>query len=157
LRNTGRGDPCEGILETPGEAASSQYRGRTCRRPTEAGAAGLRTAAGSCCASSTTPQIRKPTADPGGVRVVIAERLGKLARMTVKDLKAEYKTLFGRPAQTSNRQRLLRRIALEIQAQVEGRQPEQVRQHACAIAEREKLCRRVAENIEKRPAAQRRR
>lgn len=84
---------------------------------------------------------------PEEVRVAIAERLNRLSKMTTQELKAENEALFGRRPQTTNRQHLLRRIAWEIQAQIEGRLPDAIRDYACRIAEQTDLFKRIAENL----------
>ena len=82
--------------------------------------------------------------------LAIAEMLNRLSKMTTKELKAEYEGLFGRPPQTTHRQHLIRRVAWEIQAQIEGRLPDEMRAYACRVAEQTDLFRRIDENLKKR-------
>ena len=90
---------------------------------------------------------------PEEARVAIAQRLSRLSKMTTQELKAEYEALFGRRPQTTNRQHLLRRIAWEIQAQIERRLPDAIRDYACRIAEQTDLFKRIDENLKKRNAS----
>ena len=104
------------------------------------------------------PQIqRMPPEDvPESVRAAVVERIEKLAHMTVRELQAEYVSVFGSAPQTSHKQNLYRRIAWEIQAQAEGRRvSEEARQYAMKLAEGTELYRRVADGLKKREAAQR--
>jgi hypothetical protein len=111
-------------------------------------------------ASTAAPPVpprtpRQPAvAVPDSVRAEIAARLERLAKMTVKELRAEYVVVFGQQPTVSHRQNLFRRIAWEIQAQVEGRLPEEVRQYAFKLAEDTELYRRVSENLKKRQAGE---
>jgi hypothetical protein len=95
------------------------------------------------------PPTNRP-AIPESVRTEISERLQKLAGMNVSQLRAEYQRVFGQPAKSSHRQHLIRKIAWEIQAQVEGRLPEEIRQYAFRIAEQTDLFRRVQESLKQR-------
>ncbi len=83
----------------------------------------------------------------------IAERLQKLAKMNSTELRAEYQHVFNRPPRSTNRQHLLRRIAWEIQAQAEGRLPEDLREYACRVAEQTEMFRRIDEALRKRKAS----
>ena len=89
----------------------------------------------------------------GAPSAAIAEKLKRLSEMATKELKAEYEGSFGRRPQSSNRQSLLRRIAWETQAQIEGCLPEAVRDYACQVAEHTDLFRRIEENLKKRDAS----
>lgn len=89
---------------------------------------------------------------PEEARGAIAERLNQLSQMTTQELKAEYEALFGQRPRTTNKQHLLRRIAWEIQAQIEGRLPDAIRDYACRIAAQTDLFKRIAENLKKRNA-----
>ena len=103
------------------------------------------------------PPVAPPRSEPRApiseeARAAIAERLNRLSKMTTQELKAEYEALFGQRPRTTNKQHLLRRIAWEIQAQIEGRLPDAIRDYACRIAEQTDLFKRIAENLKKRNA-----
>ena len=86
-------------------------------------------------------------------RAEITERLQKLAKMNLSDLRAEYQRVFSTAPRSTNRQHLFRRVAWEIQAQLEGRLPEEVREYACRVAEQTDMFRRIDEALQKRRAA----
>ena len=91
------------------------------------------------------------------MHAAIAERLAKLAKMSVKQLRAEYATVFGHAPPNSHRQNLFRRIAWEIQAQAYGqRLSNEARQYALKLAEETELYRTVQEGLRKRQADEQR-
>jgi|ERR1035441_1906528 hypothetical protein len=89
---------------------------------------------------------------PESLRAEIAERLQKLATMNLSELRAEHQHVFNRAPRSTNRQHLLHRIAWEIQAQAEGRLPEEAREYACRVAEQTDMFRRIDEALQKRRA-----
>jgi hypothetical protein len=102
------------------------------------------------------PQVSITTrpAIPESVRAEIAERLEMLPKMDLHELRTEYQRVFGEAPKSSNRQHLLRRVAWEIQAQAEGRLPEEVRQYALRIAEQTDMFRCIDEALQKRRASE---
>jgi len=64
----------------------------------------------------------------------IAAEVARLARMTVPQLRARHRELFGEPARSSHREYLARQIAWRLQAESEGGLPEETRQLALAVA-----------------------
>jgi hypothetical protein len=97
--------------------------------------------------ASSRPAVSEAT------RADVTEKLQKLAGMDLSELRAEYQRVFGTAPRSTNRQHLLRRVAWEIQAQAEGRLPEEVREYACRIAEQTDLFRRINEALQKRRAS----
>ncbi len=73
----------------------------------------------------------------------------------MKQLRAEYLSVFGSEPPTHHRQNLYRRIAWEIQAQAEGRRlSEEARQYALKLAADTELNRRIADALKKRRAGE---
>lgn len=107
----------------------------------------------------TPPQTqpKPPVEVPESVHAEVAARVAKLPTMTVKQLRAEYMSVFGHAAPNSNRQNLYRRIAWEIQAQAYGqRLSDEARQYALKLAEETELYRRVQEGLKKRQSDEQR-
>lgn len=67
-------------------------------------------------------------------KISIAAEVGRLAKMTVPQLRARHAELFGEPARSHHREFLTRQIAWRLQAEAEGGLPEETRQLALAIA-----------------------
>lgn len=61
-----------------------------------------------------------PVEVPDSVHAEVAACVAKLATMTVKQLRAEYLSVFGHAPPNANKQNMYRRIAWEIQAQAYG-------------------------------------
>lgn len=103
------------------------------------------------------PQARpKPPVEvPDSVHAEVAARISKLPTMTVKQLRAEYMSVFGHAPPNANKQNLYRRIAWEIQAQAYGqRLSDEARQYAMKLAEETELYRRVQDGLKKRQAGE---
>jgi len=67
-------------------------------------------------------------------KISIAADVGRLAKMTVPQLRALYAERFGEATRAHHREFLARQIAWRIQAEAEGGLPEETRQLALAIA-----------------------
>lgn len=92
---------------------------------------------------------------PESVQAAVAGRTEKLSRMSVKQLRAEYLSVFGSEPPTHHRQNFYRRIAWEIQAQAEGRRlSEEARQYALKPAADTELNRRIADALKTRRAGE---
>jgi hypothetical protein len=104
------------------------------------------------------PQVRPTRVEvPDSVHAEVAARISKLPTMTVKQLRAEYMSVFGHAPPNANKQNLYRRIAWEIQAQAYGqRLSDEARQYAMKLAEETELYRRVQEGLKKRQASEQR-
>jgi hypothetical protein len=64
----------------------------------------------------------------------IAAEVGRLARMTVPELRTRHAEVFGAPAKSHHKDLLARQIAWRLQAESEGGLPEETRQLALAVA-----------------------
>jgi hypothetical protein len=92
-----------------------------------------------------------PAELPPDACVALQSRLDSLTTMTARQLREEYRKVFGRAPATNHRQNLYRRIAWEIQAQAYGqRLSEPAQEYARKLAEGTELYRRVAEGLKKR-------
>lgn len=67
-------------------------------------------------------------------KINTAAEVARLAKMTVPELRARHKELFGEPARSTHKQYLARQMAWRLQAEAEGGLPEESRQLALAIA-----------------------
>ena len=75
-----------------------------------------------------------------------------LPRMSVPQLQAVHKELFGAEHRIANAQHLRRKIAWHVQAAKGGGIPESVRQYAIAVARGTELRTRISENASRRQA-----
>ena len=75
-----------------------------------------------------------------------------LPRMSVPQLQALHKELFGAEHRIANAQHLRRKIAWHVQAAKGGGIPESVRQYAIAVARGTELRTRISENASRRQA-----
>jgi len=64
----------------------------------------------------------------------IAAEVGRLAKMTVPELRVRHEELFGQVAKSHHREFLARQIAWRLQAEAEGGLPDETRQLALAVA-----------------------
>jgi hypothetical protein len=86
------------------------------------------------------------------MKKTLRERIAALAAMNVPALREEHRKLFGNDPVSSHRQFLFRKIAWRWQADVEGLQPDRIRELARAIARDTPLRNRVVTNASKRRA-----
>ena len=62
------------------------------------------------------------------------QRIRELSRMTVKELRATYREVFGEPSRSHHKELLRKRIAWRLQALDEGELPERARRRAEQLA-----------------------
>lgn len=80
----------------------------------------------------TTPP---PPTPPDPAPLDIHAEVDRLQGLPIRDLKEEYRRVWGEPARSNNRQHLVKRIAWRLQALQQGDLPERARRRALEIAD----------------------